>query len=233
MFLFEFIQEPLGCHQKDDDALQKGNHLRIQIRRTGHDLCTDPQVRDEKRGQRNEYRVLIGQHVDKKTVPHIVHLALPVETLVHNDHLNGAAHTGEDTAHELCQQDDLPGLDTGCLGEFRVDTGDTHLITEGSLLHQHHNENNGCDEDEETVVHARSLDQVAQLGILGELGAAPASASLQEESTDDGQAQIVEHRVEHDGKYRRVYFGKFIDQHRQHGNESACDGCCHDEYKLV
>ena len=171
MFLFEFIQEPLGCHQKDDDALQKGNHLRIQIRRTGHDLCTDPQVRDEKRGQRNEYRVLIGQHVDKKTVPHIVHLALPVETLVHTDHLNGAAHTGEDTAHELCQQDDLPGLDTGCLGEFRVDTGDTHLITEGSLLHQHHNENNGCDEDEETVTISKEQyeDMIDDLLTMAEL----------------------------------------------------------------
>ncbi len=74
---------------------------------------------------------------DQQTIPYIVRLRLPLETLVHTDHLNGAAHTGDCAADKLSQKNHEAGFNTRC---FFAKSGllprHTHLITEGSLVHQ-------------------------------------------------------------------------------------------------
>ena len=77
------------------------------------------------------------------------------------------------------------------------------------------------------------LDHGPQLCVVRKLVASPASAFLQEKGTDNGQPEIIENGIGHNGQHHRVYLGVLIYNDRQHGDHTAHHGCRQDQRQLV
>ena len=168
-----------------------------------------------------------------QTIPDVVDTGLPLETFVHTDHLHCTTHTSDQTTDKGGCQNYFSCLNTGIFRKCTVNTGDSYLITEGSLLHQEHHKEYRSDHDHKSPVHAGSLDQIAQSCGIQEIGAAPLTGLFKQVSADDGITHIVKNGVKHNRKHRRIHTGIFFKNNRQHGDQSANDRCYQNQCTLM